>query len=456
MAVFGKRVWGWMFFDWASQPYLTLLLTFVFGPYFAEIVARDLVASGATAEAARASAQAIWGWGLTVAGLAIALLAPVLGAVADRSGRRMIWIAGFSAFYVAGAAALWWAVPEAPPVWFILIAFGIGYVGMECAAAFVNAMLPGLGPRAALGRISGAGWAFGYVGGVVALAAVLLLFVDNAGGRTLLGGAPAFGLDGAAREGTRLVGPLTALWYALFMIPFFWWLRDAPAAPAAPGPGLGTTLRDLGRSIAGLTRHRSRLSFLLAALFYRDGLNGMFTFGGIYAVGVLGWSVTEVGVFGILAAIFGAVFAWAGGYADDRFGPKPVILTCILALLAAGCAIVAITETSVFGVAVGAGSVLPTVAFYAAGCTIGAAGGALQSASRTMMVRQADPDRMTEGFGLYALSGKATTWLAPLLIAIVTAVTGSQRLGFAPLILLFLLGLLLLRWVDPEGDRSTP
>jgi len=131
------------------------------------------------------------------------------------------------------------------------------------------------------------------------------------------------------------------------------------------------------------------------------------------------------------------------------------MLTDFAALLLAACAVVAITETSVFGIAVTPGSALPTVAFYVAGCLIGAAGGALQSASRTMMVRQADPDRMTEGFGLYALSGKATTWLAPLLIAIVTAATDSQRLGIAPLILLFLLGLVLLIWVKPDGDRTS-
>jgi MFS transporter, UMF1 family len=451
-----RRVWGWMFFDWASQPYNTLLLTFLFGPYFAQIAAADLMAGGATEPAARAGAQALWGWGLTVAGLSVAVLAPVLGAIADHSGRRMAWIAAFSALYVAGAAALWWAVPEAPPVLFLLAAFGLGFAGMEFATIFVNAMLPDLGPRDRIGRISGAGWAFGYLGGVVALAAMLLLFAENADGRTLLGAPPALGLDGAAREGTRLVGPFTALWYALFMLPFFLWVRDTPPPLAARHPGLGATLRDLGRTLAALPRHRSRLAFLLAALFYRDGLNGMFTFGGIYAVGVLGWGTTQIGVFGILAALTGAVFAWAGGFADDRFGPKPVIAVSIATLLAAACAVVLITRDAVFGIPVGAESALPDIAFLVTGCVIGAAGGAVQAASRSMMVRQADPLRMTEGFGLYALSGKATAWLAPLLIALATTATGSQRLGILPLVLLFLLGLLLLVWVRPDGDRTSP
>lgn len=458
MAVWTRRVWGWMFFDWATQPYLTLLLTFVFGPYFAEIAAARLIAEGAAEPAARAGAQALWGWGLTAAGLTIAVLAPVLGAVADRSGRRIAWIAGFSIVYVAGAAALWWAVPDAPRLWAVLLAFALGFVAMELAAIFVNALLPGLGPPDRIGRISGAGWAFGYLGGVAALAIVLLFLADNAQGRTLLGGAPALGLDGAAREGTRAVGPFTALWYAIFMVPFFLWVRDSqtPARGGRVGAAMAAALRDLGATLRALPRHRSRLAFLLSALFYRDGLNGLFAFGGIYALGVLGWQVTQVGVFGILAALAGAVFAWAGGIADDRFGPKPVIAVSVAALLAAAGAAVFITADSVFGVATGPGSALPSIAFYAVGCVIGAAAGALQAASRSMMVRQADPARMTEGFGLYALSGKATAWLAPLAIALVTEATGSQRLGIAPLIVLFLLGLLLLVWVRPDGDRGSP
>lgn len=454
MAIYTRRVWGWMFLDWASQPYLTLLLTFVFGPYFVDVVAGSRQPSGAGGPGDYAWAQSLWAWGLTVAGLLIAVLAPVLGAVADRSGRRIVWIAGFSVLYVAGAAALWWTTPDAAVGRYVLMlgAFGVGFIGMEFATIFANALLPGLGGRDRIGRISGSGWAFGYVGGVFALAVMLLFLADNAAGKTLLGSAPALGLDPAAREGTRFVGPFTALWYLVFMIPFFLWVRDDPPPPVAGRRGLARTLRDLGRTLAALPRHKSRLSFLLASLFYRDGLNGMFTFGGIYAVGVLGWSVTEIGVFGILAAITGAVFAWAGGIADDRIGPKPVIVTCIMALLVAACAVAAISAEAVFGIPVGPDSALPTVAFYVAGALIGAAGGALQSASRTMMVRQADPDRMTEGFGLYALSGKATTWLAPLMIAVVTGATGSQRLGITPLILLFLLGLVLLIWVRPDGE----
>ncbi|UWQ22180.1 MFS transporter [Jannaschia sp. W003] len=436
-----RRVRGWMMFDFASQPYNTLLITFVFGPYFASAVMDDPVA-----------AQSAWGFAIGTAGLLIALMAPVLGALADGSGRRMPWIWLFSALYVTGSFALWWAVPGADPVWPILLAFCIGLVGMEFATIFTNAMLPDLGPRDAIGRISGSGWALGYVGGVLGLVIMLLFLAENGDGVTLLGTAPLFGLDPEAREGTRTVGPFTALWYAVFMIPFFLWVRERrSAAPRVPA---GAALRGLGRTIRALPRTPGFSAFLGASMLYRDALNGLYTFGGIYAVGVLGWTVIDVGVFGILAAVTGAVFAWIGGHADSRWGPRPVIVWCIAALLTVSVAVVFVSREAVLGVAVGPESALPDVAFYVIGAVIGAAGGSLQAASRTMLVRQAHPQRMTEAFGLYALAGKATAFLAPWLIGIVTLVSGSQRIGVLPLALLFIAGLVLLKWVRAEGETA--
>ena len=168
----------------------------------------------------------------------------------------------------------------------------------------------------------------------------------------------------------------------------------------------------------------------------------------------MGWSVVETGIFGILAIVAGAVFAWLGGFADSAYGPKPVILVCIVVLTAMAICVVTITPETVLGMTVALGSSLPDQAFLAVGVGIGASGGTLQSASRTMLIRQANPDRMTEAFGLYALSGKATSFMAPLLIGTVTYISGSQQIGVAPLIVLFALGLILLLWVKPDGDRA--
>ena len=439
--VLKRRVRGWMMFDFASQPYNTLLLTFIFGPYFATVVGDPV------------RAQSLWGFAIGGAGLAIALSAPVLGAMADASGRHLTWIRSFSVLYVVGAACLWFAAPGTEAVLPILLAFCIGLLGMEFATIFTNAMLPDLGTRDEIGRISGSGWALGYVGGVLALIVMLVFLAEDETGRTLVGWAPAFGLDPEAREGTRAVGPFAALWYAIFMVPFFVWVRPGPIRPASALP-VGRAMAQLGDTLRRLPRTPGFAAYLGASMLYRDALNGLYTFGGIYAVGVLGWSITDVGVFGILAAITGAIFAWIGGRVDSARGPKPVIVACVVVLLAATLLVVTVQPGRVLGIALAEGSALPDVAFYMLGAVIGAAGGALQSSSRTMMTRQAHPERMTEGFGLYALAGKATAFLAPTLIGWVTLATGSQQMGILPVAGLFIAGLVLLAWVQPEGERS--
>ncbi|MCI2399788.1 MFS transporter [Aliiroseovarius subalbicans] len=433
-----KRIWGWFFFDFASQPYNTLILTFIFGPYI-----KSLIGDGA-------QAQATWGFTVGFAGICIALLAPILGAIADNSGNRLRWIWVFSVMYVAGGVAIWFAAPDLANLTWVLVFFAIGLIGMEFATIFTNSMLPDLGPRDEIGRLSGNGWAFGYIGGLLALVIMLTLFAEGPDGKTILGIDPILGLNAAAREGTRFVGPLAAIWFAVFMIPFFLWVRD----PKHSGPDpqlIKHALADLGRTIRRLPKNTSLFAYLGSSMFYRDALNGIYAFGGIYAAGVLNWSVLNVGIFGIVAIITGAIFAWLGGKADHAFGPKPVISACIWTLTLVAISVVFVSRDSVFGVPVAPDSTLPDLTFYFLGAVIGAAGGSLQSASRTMMVHQANPDRMTEAFGLYALAGKATSFIAPIGIGIVTALTGSQQLGVTPLIVLFVIGLVMLRWVNPNG-----
>ena len=438
-----KRIWGWFFFDFASQPYNTLLLTFIFAPYI-----KELVGDGS-------DAQAAWGFGVGAAGIVIAFLAPILGAMADVGGNRMRWIWVFSIMYVVGAYGLWWTAPDSFNLTTTMLLFGIGLIGMEFATIFTNSMLPDLGTKEEIGRISGNGWAFGYVGGLIALVIMLVFLGDVAAtGKTFVGLDPLFGLDASAREGTRAVGPLTAIWFVVFMVPFFLWVRDPRPTRAEPG-AVSAALRGLVRTVQSLPRRQSLFAYLASSMFYRDALNGMFTFGGIYAAGVLNWSVADTGVFGILAIITGALFAWIGGRADSRFGPKSVITTCVIVLTLVALGVVFVSRENVLGIPVADGSALPDIAFYVLGAFIGAAGGALQSASRSMMVRQADPARMTEAFGLYALAGKATSFIAPLSIGFATYLTGSQQWGVVPLVVLFLIGLFCLQWVDPDPETQT-
>jgi len=448
-----KRIWGWYFFDWASQPYNTLLLTFIFGPYFAEIARSYYMGNGLEEEAAKAAAQAFWGYGLTAASVVIAVLAPILGAVADGTGRRMVWIWLFSAFYVVGALGLWWVMPggELSTLYWAVVFFGIGFIGMEFATIFTNAMMPTLTDHDDIGKISGYGFAFGYLGGLIALILMLVLFAENSTtGKTLIGIDPLFGLDAESREGTRMVGPLSAVWFVVFMIPFFLWVREPRIVSG--GIRIGAALASLRELIRGLRFRKSLSAYLASSLMYRDALNALYGFGGLYASNVLGWSITQIGVFGILGGITAMVASYFGGRMDRAFGPKPVLTGSIIVLILVCITIVGLTRESLFGIPIDPASNTSDVIFYICGALIGAAGGPLQAASRTMLVRHTTPERATEAFGIFALSGKVASFISPLLIAVVSHFSQSARIGISPVILLFLLGLILLYWVKPRGE----
>ncbi len=448
-----RRIWGWYAFDWASQPIYTLVLTFVFGPYFAAVAAQYYIGTGLDADAADAAAQGVWSQALLIVGLIIAVTAPIFGALADSIGRRMPWIIVASVVCFIGAWGLWWMVPDGSRIAQTLIYFSILMLAIEYLNVFTNSILPTLGKTEDVGSFSGNGYAIGYAGGVLALVIMFLLFVQNGSGPTYLGNPPAFGLDAEMQEGTRLVGPFSALWFAIFMVPFFWWVRDSkdPVPPNA----FRNSMTELATTLKRLPTRPSLLAYLGSSMLYRDALNGLYAFGGVYAALVLEWSTPMIGAFGIIGAITAAVFTWLGGKLDRRFGPKPVIAWSCAILTVVVTIIVGMDREAIFGIALGEGSNLPDIILYGLGAIIGGIGGALQGASRTMMVHQSDPDRPTEAFGLYALSGKATAFLAPLLINRATDWLDSARLGLIPLIFLFLLGLVLLAWVKPNGDRAT-
>ena len=352
-----KRIWGWYFFDWASQPYHTVLLTFIFGPFFASVASEAYLASGMTEDAADARAQSIWSLTLTLSGLTIGFGAPFLGAIADTAGRRMPWIVAFSVLFVCGASGLWMTQPDGSNLTSMLILFAIGFIGAEYALIFINAQLPSLGSHEEIGKISGSGFAFGYAGGVTALAICLTLMVEQSFGKTLIGLDPIFGLDADAREGTRATGPFVALWYAVFMIPYFLWVREthAPKVRAT----FGAAMRSLRNAISDVFKRPSLAAYLGSSMFYRDALNGLYSFGGTYALLVLNWSITLVGVFGIISAIAAAIFSYVGGQADSRFGPKPVIVTAIWVLISVCFLVVFMSRESVLGIPLAEGSNIP-------------------------------------------------------------------------------------------------
>ncbi|HHS82150.1 MAG TPA: MFS transporter [Devosia sp.] len=439
-----RGVIAWMFFDWAAQPYFTLIITFIFAPYFAAYVAPDSV-----------QGQALWGYASAAAGIAIAILAPVLGAIADASGPRKPWIALFSLLAIAGAGALYLAVPAdmATPntIPLTLGAFVIALIGVEFATVFTNAMMPTLVPRQDMGKLSGSGWALGYVGGILSLVVVLGFMSANAEtGKTLLGMDPILGLDPATHQGDRASGPFTALWYLLFVLPLFLFTPDRKR-DSATGIRFAQGLRDLFRTLRALPSRASLSWFLFSSMLYRDGLNALYAFGGIYAATVLGLTIIQVGVFGILAAFTGAIGAFVGGRMDARFGPRPVVfVSCWLLVLACTLIVSTTPQVTLFVLPV-SGAATPLLVFYGAGALIGAAGGSLQAASRTLLIDQVRPEEATQAFGLYALTGRATSFIGPLAVAMVTSASQSQRIGITPVIILLALGALGLMKVKAKG-----
>src|SRR6201992_995334 len=290
-----SAVISWIFFDWAAQPYFTLITTFVFAPYFATHVAAD-----------PASGQSLWGFATAAAGLLIAVMSPVLGAIADASGRRKPWIAAFRALLVIGASLMWFGKPGDPGVIpFLLFAYGTATVGVEFATVFNNAMMPTLVPPERIGRLSGTGWATGYIGGILSLILVLgFLAANPESGRTLFGFTPLFGLDPVTHQGDRITGPLTGIWFIIFVLPMFLLTPDYPARHRVRG-ALRTGLADLRQNLRELPKHKSLAAFLLANMIYTDGLVSLFAFGGIYAAGTFGWNTIQIGSFGIILAIAG-------------------------------------------------------------------------------------------------------------------------------------------------------
>jgi UMF1 family MFS transporter len=447
-----RRIQGWMMFDWATQPFYTLGLTFIFGPYFASVASDTFLNTGMDETSADATAQTIWSWGQAIAGLFVAVIGIIAGAYADSTGRRMPWLWAASIVFIFCAWMLWYMVPDGSTIWSSLIIFSIAFIAAELALVFTNAVLPSLGEQNDVGKISGNGAALGYTGGILSLFIMLFFFFDD-GGKTFIGLEPGFGLlDPDKREGTRAVGPLISIWFIIFMVPYFLWVQENKN-PNREG-GFGQSMKELKASLLGMLKRPSLFSFMGAQMFYRDALNGLYAFGGVYAVLVLDWGLTQLGIFGILGGVSAALVTWISGKYDRKLGPKPVIYFHVWVLIVVSLCIIGMSRTSFYGIVLPDGSSLPDIIFYVCGAAIGGSGGGVYAASRSMMVRHTNPNRPTEAFGLFALAGKATAFLAPLLIGVFTYLLNDARLGFSPVIGLFILGLILMRWVHPKGDQT--
>jgi len=442
---------SWAMFDWANQPFFTVVTTFIFAPYFANVMVGDPVAG-----------QSAWAFTQAASGVIIALLSPFLGAMADAGGPRKPYIFTFQVVLALGCAALWFAYPGRPDLvgpiaWAVVVAT----IGAEISIVLNNAQLPSIVPRDRMGRLSGLGWGLGYVGGLVALLTVLAVSKPSMFGLAADDSRPLFGLDPATNELERLVGPASALWLALFVLPMFLFTPDAPrgkisimAAAREGGAKLVGTLRQLGK-------HRNAATYLVAFMLYNDGLAAIIAFGGVYASATFGWSTVTLGIFGIVLTLFAIPGAFLGGWLDDRLGSKRTVQFAIAGVIVATVGIVGVTANAVFYVVdakpLAANRALfgstQELVFMAFALLLGFCMGPMQAGGRTLVGRLAPSSMTGEFFGLFALSGRATAWMAPLSIGILTATTGSNRVGVAVVLVFLVAGfLVLMRVREPERD----
>ncbi|WP_156379653.1 MULTISPECIES: MFS transporter [unclassified Rhizobium] len=444
-------LWGWMLFDLAAQPFFTVVITFIFGPYFVSRLTED-----------PAAGQAMWGYTLTVSGIIIAVMSPVLGSLADATGARKPWIAGFAIVKIFALSMLWFAVPGSSlilPFTCIVLAS----LAAEFSIVFNDSMMPRLVPPEETGRISNIAWGIGYLGGMVVLIAVVaLLAASPETGQTVLGIAPLFGLDPATGADARITGPLSAAWYALFILPMFLFTPDAPKMTTSPGRAIRDGLADLKSAVLGLRERRGILKFLIARMIFQDGVNGLVALGGTFAAGMFAWRTLELGLYGILLNVVAIAGCLVASRLDTALGSKAIVVLSLLSLIVATIGIVSTGPGfTLFGLltfsTADSGGLFGTAAekaYIVFGLLVGIAFGPVQASARSYLARSVAPEEAGRYFGLYALSGRATSFLAPASVATLTLVTSSARVGMMALIAFLVIGLLVLLTTPYPADRG--
>ncbi len=412
---------SWCLYDWANSAFTTLVVTFVYATYFTQTFTED---------ADRGTA--LWSRGITISSLIIALIAPVLGAMADRSGLRRRFLIAATLVSAGATAWLTFIVPgSGNAVVAALALFVIANVGFEVGMVFYNSFLPQLSTPRTIGRISGYAWGLGYAGGLVCLVVALLGLIG------LGEGAPWLPLSTEDGFNIRASNLLVGVWFLLFSLPALILLRDevTPRAGRSAGSTVASvraTFRDLRRTLTRIRDFKDIVRFLVARLIYNDGLITVFAFGGVYAAGTFGMDTAEVIVFGIALNVAAGLGAFLFGLVDDRVGGRITVLWSLVGLFV--CSLVAVAAPN-------------RTWFWAAALVLGLFMGPNQSASRSLMGRFAPKRYESEFFGFFAFSGKATAFLGPLLLGLITAGYG-QRAGIAVVLVFFLVGGLLLLRVD--------
>lgn len=423
-----RRVVAWAMWDWGSQPFNTVITTFVFSVY---LTSSDFGETNSTSTSLAVATG--------LAGLLVAVLAPVLGQNSDRSGKTVRNLKRQTWLLAALSASLFLVQPEPGYLVLGLVLLGTGSVVSEIAGVNYNATIDQVATPRTVGRVSGFGWGMGYLGGILVLLVIFFLFIQ-----------PETGLFGVTDEGAvdiRVSMLVCGVWMAVFTIPAFVVLRDRPR-PLAPRVGIVDSYRLVWRSVRGLwTTSRHTVYFLLASALFRDGLAGVFAFGAVLAAGTFGLSAGEVIIFGAAANITAGVATIAVGALDDRIGPRKVILSCLAALVVLGLLVFVLHDGG-------------KTVFWVLGLLLTVFVGPAQAASRSFLARLIPQGRSGEIFGLYATTGRAVSFLSPLAfgasIALGATVTGqdnTQYWGILGIVLVLLAGFAVMLRVEEHGEH---
>lgn len=414
-----RAIFSWCMYDFANSPFTTLIVTFIYSTYFTKAIAENEIIG-----------TAWWSRGVTISAIMVAIISPVMGAVADKGGFRKLFLFITTAISIVGSAILYKFQPgetSAALFWFIIANFAF-----EMGMVFYNAFLPDISPPDRIGRISGYGWSLGYVGGLLALVVGLVGFVSPA--------TPWFGFSTANGENIRATNLLVAAWFVVFSVPIFLWVKEDKSRVSKTKTSIfRSSFKQLVGTFHEIRRYRQIIRLLLARLFYNDGLITIFAFGGIYAAGTFGFSFTEIMIFGIALNVAAGAGAFVMGFLDDKLGGKKTIQISLYGLVVA-------TVIAVFS---------PNkILFWVAGIIVGIFSGPNQAASRSLMGRFVPPDKENEFFGFFAFSGKATAFMGPFLLGSLTELFNSQRAGVSSVLIFFIVGSIFLTLVDEKEGKK--
>ncbi|MFM9877596.1 MAG: MFS transporter [Rhodoglobus sp.] len=428
-----KQVISWALWDWATQPFNSVILTFVFASLYlisdnflpADIAA--LPADDPLKEGALAGLSASYGWATFAAGILILLLAPVLGQRADASGRKKRLLLAFTGLLALVQFGLFFVYADPSYFWLGAGLLALGAVVSEIAGVNYNAMLVQVSTRKTIGRVSGLGWGLGYIGGIVALILVVVLDTFS-----------WFGMDTSNGLAYRLIAVGAGVWTVIFSLPLLFNVPEAPPTQASGEKvGFFRSYAVLVRDVVGLYKApatRPTFWFLVASAVYRDGLAGVFAFGGILAAVSFGFSPTEVILFGIAANVVAGVSTIIAGRIDDFVGPKAVILFALLGLVLMAIVVFTLRESG-------------TIVFWIGGLILSSFVGPAQAASRSLLARVTPVDRQGEVFGLYATTGRVASFMSPLLWALFITWFGATIFGVLGIAVILLVGAVLLTFV---------